>query len=54
MENFDIILTLARIALDVEGPRATQQIERLRDVLAKSDPEQAAKLNRLLSRDRRR
>ena len=53
MENFDIILTLARIALD-EGPRATQQIERLRDALEKSDPEQAAKLNRLLSRDRRR
>lgn len=54
MESFDIILTLARIALDAEGPRATQQIERLRDVLEKSAPEQAAKLNRLLSRDRRR
>lgn len=54
MENFDIILTLARIALDAEGPRATQQIERLRDVLAKSDAEQAAKLNRLLSRSGRR
>jgi hypothetical protein len=54
MENFDIILTLARIALDAEGSRAIQQIERLRDVLAKSDAEQAAKLNRLLSRDGRR
>jgi DNA polymerase III delta prime subunit len=54
MENFDIILTLARIALDAEGPRATQQIERLRDVLSKSDAEQAAKLNRLLSRNGRR
>jgi len=54
MENFDIILTLARIALDAEGQRATQQIERLRDVLAKSDPEQAAKLTRLLSRNGRR
>jgi len=54
MENFDIILTLARIALDGEGPRATQQIERLRDALAKSSPEQAAKLTRILSRNGRR
>ena len=54
MDNFDIILTLARIALDAEGPRATQQIERLRDTLAKSDADQAAKLNRLLSRSGRR
>lgn len=54
MENFDIILTLARIALDAEGPRAAQQIERLRDVLAKSSPEQAAKLTRILSRNGRR
>jgi hypothetical protein len=54
MENFDIILALARIALDADGPRATQQIERLRDVLAKSDEEQTAKLNRLLSRGGRR
>jgi SpoVK/Ycf46/Vps4 family AAA+-type ATPase len=54
MENFDIILTLARIALDAEGPRATQQIERLRDVLAKSNPDQATKLTRILSRNTRR
>jgi hypothetical protein len=54
MENFDIVLTLARIALDAEGPRATQQIERLRDLLGKADPEQAAKLSRLLSRKARR
>ncbi len=54
MEHFDIILTLARIALDAEGPRATQQIERLRDVVAKSDEDQAAKLGRLLSRAGRR
>lgn len=54
MENFDIILTLARIALDTDGGRATQQIERLRDQLTKSDPEQAAKLGRLLSRNGRR
>ncbi len=54
MENFDIVLTLARIALDAEGPRATQQIERLRDALLKSNDDQAAKLSRLLSRDGRR
>lgn len=54
MEHFDIILTLARIAMDAEGPRATQQVERLRDVLAKSDKEQASKLGRLLSRAGRR
>lgn len=54
MEHFDIVLTLARIALDAEGPRATQQIERLRDVLARSDENQAAKLGRLLSRATRR
>jgi hypothetical protein len=54
MEHFDIILALARIAVDAEGPRATQQIERLRDALAKSDEDQAAKLNRLVTRASRR
>ena len=54
MEHFDIVLALARIALDAEGPRATQQIERLRDVVAQSDKDQAAKLGRLLSRAGRR
>jgi hypothetical protein len=54
MEHFDIILTLARIALDAEEPRAKQQIERLRDVLANADTDQAAKLARLLSRAGRR
>ena len=55
MEHFDIILTLARIALDAEKSRATQQIERLRNLLAKSDEkDQAAKLGRLLSRAGRR
>lgn len=54
MEHFDIILTLARIALDAEGARATQQIERLRDALAPSDKDQSAKLGRLLSRAGRR
>lgn len=54
MEHFDIVLALARIALDAEGPRATQQIERLRDVVAHSDKDQSAKLGRLLSRAGRR
>src|SRR5580693_5418890 len=54
MEQFDIILTLARIALDGEERRAIQQIERLRDALAKTDKEQAAKLSRLLTRAGRR
>ncbi len=54
MENFDIVLTLARIALDAEEPRAKQQVERLRDVLAKTDVEQADKIGRLLSRAGRR
>ena len=54
MEHFDVILALARIAMDAEGPRATQQIERLRDALAKSDEDQAAKLNRLVTRASRR
>jgi hypothetical protein len=54
MEHFDIVLTLARIALDAEEPRAKQQIERLRDVLMKADTDQAGKLARLLSRAGRR
>jgi hypothetical protein len=54
MEHFDIVLMLARIALDARGERANQQIERLRDSLTKSAPEQATKLNRLVSRASRR
>ncbi|WP_439596710.1 AAA family ATPase [Falsiroseomonas sp.] len=54
MDYFDIVLALARISLDSEGGRAAQQIERLRDALAKSDPDQAAKLGRLLTRSERR
>src|ERR1019366_1985983 len=46
--------TLARIALDADVPRATQQIERLRTALEKSDEDQAAKLGRLLTRAVRR
>jgi hypothetical protein len=54
MEHFDIVLTLARIALDAEESRAKQQIERLKDVLAKTNSDQAEKIGRLLSRAGRR
>lgn len=54
MEHFDIVLTLARIALEAEGPRASQQIERLRDTLKPSNEDQSAKLARLLTRSNRR
>ena len=54
MEHFDIVLTLARIALDAEESRAKQQVERLKNALGKSDRDQAAKLGRLLSRAGRR
>ena len=54
MEHFDIVLTLARIALDAEEPRAKQQVERLREALAKVDADQAGKLSRLLTRAGRR
>ena len=54
MENFDIVLALARIALDADGGRAAQQIERLRDAVAATDADQSGKLNRLLTRAGRR
>lgn len=54
MEHFDVVLMLARIALDSGGIRANQQIERLRDSLAKTAPEQATKLTRLVTRASRR
>lgn len=54
MEQFDIILTLAGLALETESPRVIQQVERLRDELAKSDKEQAAKLTRVLKRSSRK
>jgi len=54
MEHFDIILALAGLALESESPRAVQQVERLRNVLLKSDEEQAAKLTRVLKRSSRK
>ena len=52
--NFDIILGLARMAIGADPVRATQQIERLREEIAESAPEQAEKLSRLLTRPKRR
>ena len=54
MENFDIVLVLARLALEAESSRASQQIERLRDQLRSVDDDQAAKLSRLLTRSGRK
>lgn len=54
MDNFDIILVLARLALDADEARAAQQIERLKALLDVSAPDQGTKLGRLLSRSGRR
>jgi hypothetical protein len=54
MEHFDIILALARIALDGDDVRASQQLQRLREALSATDKDQAAKLARLLTRSGRR
>src|SRR5262245_50401199 len=54
MEHFDIILALSRMALNGDDKRVEHQIGRLRDVLKESDPKQAEKLGRLLSRQERK
>lgn len=57
MEHFDMVLALARMALDGGGARAAQQLERLRDNLSQGsgdEREQAAKLTRLISRKNKR
>ena len=54
MEHFDIILAMARIALDGDAVRVRHQLERLRDVLTRTDKQQAEKLTRLLTRNSRR
>jgi hypothetical protein len=54
MDHFDIVLTLAQIALDSDGARAKHQLERLRNELGEQDKEQAAKISRLLTRNGRR
>lgn len=54
MDHFDIILALARAALETRNPRAVHQIQRLRDAVGATDKEQAAKLARLLSATERK
>ena len=56
MQHFDIVLNLARLALDADPARGRQQITRLRDALNSDggSREQATKLTRLLSRAGRR
>lgn len=49
MDHFDIVLALARAALETKSPRAAHHVQQLRDVLAKGDGDQAAKLSRLLT-----
>ncbi len=53
MDHFDIILSLSRMALSGDEKRVAHQIGRLREALKKSDPKQAEKLERLLSRQKR-
>ena len=54
MELFEIILPLSRMALNGDRDRIQHQIERLCDALKDSDPKQAEKLARLLSRHKQR
>ncbi len=54
MDHFDIVLALSRMALSGDEKRVNHQITRLCDALKKSDPKQSKKIERLLSRDKRR
>lgn len=54
MDHFDIVLTLAQLALDGDEQRAAHQLARLKASLEASEPDQAAKLGRLLNRASRR
>ena len=54
MENFDIVLALSRMALNGDEEKIAHQIARLRDALNDSDPRQAGKLDKLLTRQERR
>ncbi|MTD94348.1 AAA family ATPase [Hyphomicrobium sp. xq] len=54
MEHFDIVLALVRAALESRSPRASHQVERLRDAIAATNKDQAAKLSRLLSATERK
>ncbi len=54
MEHFDIVLALSRMSLNGDQERITHQITRLRNALKESNPKQAEKLDRLLTRQQRR
>ena len=54
MDNFDIVLALSRMALTGDEERIAHQIARLRNALNESDPKQAEKLDKLLTRQKRR
>jgi len=54
MEHFDIVLALARAALETRSPRASHQVQRLRDAVAATDKDQASKLTRLLTATERK
>jgi hypothetical protein len=49
MQHFDIVLELARVALESKDTRVVHQVERLRDAVAHENSDQAGKLSRLLS-----
>ncbi len=50
MENFDIILSLSRMALNGDEEKVAHQIARLQNALQESEPKQAKKLGRLLAK----
>ena len=54
MDHFDIVLSLAQLAIDGDEQRAAHQLGRLKAFLEATDPNQAAKLGRLLNRASRR
>ena len=54
MQHFDMVLALARMALNGDQKRVEGQLGRLRDALKESDTKQADKLTRLIARKERR
>ncbi|GGF35599.1 ATPase [Youhaiella tibetensis] len=54
MDQFDIVLALARTAASGDSERARHQIQRLVQALEKSAPDQADRLGRLLTREAKR
>jgi hypothetical protein len=54
VENFEIVLALSRMALSGDEEKVAHQVARLRNALNDSDPKQAKKLDKLLTRQERR